>query len=59
LGKDYTKRMNEKKEFYRQNGIKVINLYPENLDNIGYAFKKEFKKAKGHEFPVYLKYPRY
>ena len=57
--KSYRKRMNEKKEFYRQNGIKIINLYPENLDNIGYAFKKEFKKAKGYDFPVYLKYPRY
>jgi len=57
--KDYIKRMREKKKFYKKVGMTVINLYPENLDNIGYAFKKEFKKAKGYDFPIYLKYPRY
>jgi len=56
--KSYQKRMREKKRFYKENNIPIINLYPENLNNIGYAFKKEFKKAKGYEFPDYLKYPK-
>ncbi len=45
----YRKNMDWKKEQYANNGIKLISLYPWNLNDLDGSFKAEFEKVLGRE----------
>jgi hypothetical protein len=47
--KRYQEDMDWKKKQYANNGIKLISLYPWNLNDLDGAFKAEFKKVMGRE----------
>ena len=47
---NYEKEMHWKKEEYKRNGIKLISLYPWNLNDLEGSFKAEFRKILGKDF---------
>jgi len=47
----YTRSMNYKLARYRELGIKLISLYPENLKNLDRDFRKKFKEVTGSDLP--------
>jgi hypothetical protein len=49
--KRYEKSMRYKMARYHQNRINFISLYPSNLSNLDYQFRKKFRKAKGYDLP--------
>ena len=49
---DYRKIMAFKMNIYRRYSIKYISLYPDNLKNLNYIFKKRFKELTGKEIEV-------
>jgi hypothetical protein len=36
---------------YYRNNIKFISIYPRNLDNLDWIFRKKFRKVTGFEPP--------
>jgi len=49
--KRYEKNMKWKMAQYYQNKIKFISLYPRNLENLDWVFRKKFKTVTGFELP--------
>ena len=49
--KNYERQMRYKIAKYRENNIKFISLYPDNLSNLDYHFRRKFKEVKGFELP--------
>lgn len=49
--KRYVKRMRQKMAQYYKNNIKFISIYPRNLGNLDWIFRKKFKKVAGFELP--------
>jgi len=49
--KRYVRNMKRKMAIYYQNNIKFISIYPRNLDNLDWIFRRKFKKATGFELP--------
>ena len=47
----YIKKMKWKMAQYYENNIKFISIYPDNLENLDWIFRKKFKKATGFELP--------
>jgi len=47
----YSRSMDYKLARYRELGIKLISLYPENLNNLDRDFRQKFKEAKGKDLP--------
>jgi hypothetical protein len=47
----YERSMKRKMAIYHQNNIKFISIYPRNLQNLDWIFRKKFEKAKGFELP--------
>lgn len=47
----YKKTMRYKMARYHENRIKFVSLYPDNLPNLDYIFRKRFKEVKGFELP--------
>lgn len=45
-------RMKYKMARYYENKIKFVSLYPNNLSNLDYIFRKKFKAAKGFDLPL-------
>lgn len=48
---DYVRTMKWKMAQYYHNHIPFISLYPSNLDNLDYYFRKKFREIKGFELP--------
>lgn len=46
----YKREMNWKMAKYHQLGIKFISLYPNNLDNLDWVFRKKFENVTGRRF---------
>jgi hypothetical protein len=36
---------------YHELGIKFISIYPDNLKNLDWVFRKKFKQVTGRELP--------
>jgi len=49
--KDYERTMKWKMAQYHKNKIKFISLYPNNLDNLDWIFRVEFREVTGFELP--------
>jgi len=49
--KQYIKKMTWKMAQYHQNNIKFISIYPDNLKNLDWIFRRKFKKVTGSEPP--------
>jgi len=49
--KQYIKKMKWKMAQYHQNNIKFISIYPDNLKNLDWIFRRKFKKVTGFELP--------
>ena len=47
----YTRAMKYKMARYHELGIKFISLYPENLKNLDWIFRKKFKTVTGLDLP--------
>ncbi len=47
----YIKAMKRKMAQYYQNNIKFISIYPRNLENLNWIFRKKFKEVTGLELP--------
>ena len=47
----YIQNMKKKMAIYYENGIKFISIYPRNLDNLDWIFRKKFEKVTGFELP--------
>ncbi len=48
---EYVRNMKRKMAIYYKNGIKFISIYPDNLKNLDWIFRRKFKKATGFELP--------
>ncbi|HWH79972.1 MAG TPA: hypothetical protein VNT76_21470 [Candidatus Binatus sp.] len=47
----YTRAMKYKMARYHELGIKFISIYPDNLNNLDWIFRKKFKKVTGIDLP--------
>jgi hypothetical protein len=47
----YTKLMKYKMARYHQLGIKFISIYPENMANLDWIFRRKFEKITGQKLP--------
>lgn len=48
---EYLRNMKWKMSQYHKNKIKFISIYPNNLGNINWIFKKKFKEVMGQDLP--------
>jgi hypothetical protein len=48
---NYIRNMKRKMAIYYRNNIKFISIYPRNLDNLDWIFKKKFRSVTGFELP--------
>jgi hypothetical protein len=49
--KEYRRTMKWKMKQYRQNNIRFISLYPDNLQNLDWIFRAKFKEKVGFDLP--------
>ena len=56
--KDYRRTMKWKMRQYRENGIKYISLYPDNMKNLDWVFRTKFAEVTGLELPKRTYRPR-
>ena len=47
----YIKSMKRKMAIYYENNMKFISIYPDNLKNLDWIFRRKFKKVTGFELP--------
>jgi len=47
----YVRNMKRKMAIYHQNNIKFISIYPRNLQNLDWIFRKKFEKTTGYQLP--------
>jgi hypothetical protein len=47
----YVRNMKRKMAIYYSNNIKFISIYPRNLENLDWIFRRKFKKVTGFELP--------
>jgi len=47
----YVKRMKKKMAQYYRNNLKFISIYPDNLNNLDWIFRRKFKKVTGYDLP--------
>jgi hypothetical protein len=47
----YVRSMKRKMAIYYQNKIKFISLYPYDMVNLDWVFRRKFKKVTGFELP--------
>ncbi len=50
--KRYEKKMRWKMAQYHENKIKFISIYPSNMENLDWIFRKKFKEVMGFELPA-------
>ena len=48
---NYVRTMRWKMAQYHENNIQFVSLYPSNLPNLDYYFRKKFREAKGFNLP--------
>lgn len=53
---NYLRSMKRKMAIYYKNKIKFISIYPRNLENLDWIFRRKFKKATGYELPNSQRY---
>ena len=49
---NYVRTMRWKMAQYRNNNIRFVSIYPSNLNNLDYFFKRKFREAMGFNFPI-------
>jgi hypothetical protein len=47
----YTREMKYKMARYHQLGVKFISIYPKNLKNLNWIFRKKFEEVTGQKLP--------
>jgi len=47
----YVRNMKRKMAIYYKNRIKFISIYPRNLENLDWIFRKKFRDITGYELP--------
>lgn len=47
----YIRNMRRKMALYYQNNIKFISIYPDNLKNLDWIFRRKFQKVTGFKLP--------
>jgi len=47
----YIRTMKWKMKQYYENGIKFVSIYPSNLSNLDWVFRKKFEKVTGYTLP--------
>ena len=47
----YVKSMRWKMAQYRKNNIKFVSIYPSNLSDLDYYFRRKFREVKGFDLP--------
>ena len=47
----YTREMKYKMARYHDLGVKFISIYPDNMKNLDWIFRKKFEKATGQQLP--------
>lgn len=47
----YVRHMKRKMAIYYKNNIKFVSIYPRNLNNLDWIFRRKFKKVTGFELP--------
>ena len=47
----YIQNMRKKMAIYYRNNIKFVSIYPRNLENLDWIFRKKFEKVTGFELP--------
>lgn len=55
----YNASMRKKMAQYYENDIRFISIYPDNLDNLDWIFRKKFKDAIGFELPQSMRATTY
>jgi hypothetical protein len=48
---NYERSMKRKMAIYHKNNIKFISIYPRNLGNLDWIFRRKFRQATGYELP--------
>jgi hypothetical protein len=48
---NYVRTMKRKMAIYHRNNIKFISIYPRNLGNLDWIFRRKFRKVTGFELP--------
>ena len=48
---NYVRNMKRKMAIYYRNNIKFISIYPDNLENLDWIFRRKFKKVTDFELP--------
>jgi hypothetical protein len=48
---EYVRNMKRKMAIYHRNNVKLISIYPRNLENFDWIFRAKFKKTTGYELP--------
>jgi hypothetical protein len=48
----YVRGMKYKMARYHELGIKFISIYPDNIKNLDWIFRKKFKRATGIDLPM-------
>jgi hypothetical protein len=49
---NYVRTMRWKMAQYRNNNIRFISIYPSNLNDLDYYFKRKFREVMGFNFPI-------
>jgi hypothetical protein len=49
---NYIRAMRWKMAQYRKNNIRFISIYPSNLNDLDYSFKRKFREAMGFNLPT-------
>src|SRR2546426_6343123 len=49
---NYVRTMRWKMAQYHTNKIRFVSIYPSNLSNLDYYFRKKFREAKGFNLPA-------
>ena len=52
LREEYIRSMKWKMAQYRKNNIRFVSIYPSNLSNLDYYFKRKFRGAMGFDLPI-------
>ncbi len=48
----YVSPMRWKMAQYHRNNIQLVSIYPSNLSNLDYYFRRKFREAKGFNLPT-------
>ena len=51
VNEKYVRTMKWKMKQYHENGIKFVSIYPSNLSNLDWIFRKKFEKVTGYTIP--------